>query len=54
MKVIQLPSGDLIVKKRNKLFILTEDLSLRELPFLTMKKVLDLNKIAEEVQDESK
>jgi hypothetical protein len=57
MKVIQLPSGDVIVKKRRKLFILTEDLSLREVPFLTMKQVLDLNRAVDEAigaQDESK
>ena len=35
MKIVQLPSGDLIVKKRGKVYILVENLSLMELPFVT-------------------
>lgn len=48
MKLVQLPSGDLIVKKRGKVYILVENLSLMELPFVTKEQAM---KIQEQLDD---
>ncbi len=48
MKLVQLPSGDLIVKKRGRVYILVENLSLMELPFVTKEQAM---KIQEQLDD---
>jgi hypothetical protein len=52
MKVMQLPSGDVLIKKRGRVYILAENLSLMEVPFVTMKDAVRLN--TKEQTNESK
>lgn len=52
MKIIQLPSGDLLAKKRGKVFILAENLSFMEVPFVTMNEAVKLK--LKEQKNESK
>ncbi len=48
MKLVQLPSGDLIVKKRGKVYILVENLSLMELPFVTKEQAMKIQEQLDE------
>lgn len=47
MKIVQLPSGDLIVKKRGKVYILVENLSLMELPFVTKDQAMKIQELGD-------